>query len=95
MAPDRFQISFDSVTVAFTGRVTCVPELNRVIAILEAHRELLPEEPTPLSEPEAVSPNCTVVLRQEGKAYPRTCKACGLGPCRYFDKHENRIGGGQ
>lgn len=26
---------------------------------------------------------CNTVLRQQGKSYPRTCKGCGLGPCKY------------
>lgn len=25
---------------------------------------------------------CNEVLREQGKAYPRTCAVCGLGPCR-------------
>jgi len=27
--------------------------------------------------------NCSNHLRLAGKAYPRTCQVCGLGPCRY------------
>lgn len=27
-------------------------------------------------------PNCNNILRGLGKAYPRTCKVCGLGPCQ-------------
>ena len=30
--------------------------------------------------------NCTHVLRREGKAYPRTCARCGLGPCPFYAK---------
>lgn len=26
---------------------------------------------------------CNEVLRMAGKVYPRTCKACGLGPCKW------------
>lgn len=26
--------------------------------------------------------DCTNELREQGKAYPRTCKRCGLGPCQ-------------
>jgi hypothetical protein len=26
--------------------------------------------------------NCTKKLQAAGKAYPRTCPECGLGPCR-------------
>lgn len=25
---------------------------------------------------------CSEVLREQGKAYPRTCQGCGLGPCK-------------
>lgn len=27
--------------------------------------------------------NCSEHLREQGLPYPRTCAACGLGPCRY------------
>lgn len=26
---------------------------------------------------------CAQALKAEGKAYPRTCSDCGLGPCKY------------
>ena len=29
---------------------------------------------------------CQEVLRKAGKAYPRTCQVCGLGPCRYTNR---------
>lgn len=29
---------------------------------------------------------CQQQMRNEGKAYPRTCYVCGLGPCRFFLK---------
>lgn len=28
--------------------------------------------------------NCSQWLANAGKSYPRTCKVCGLGPCRYI-----------
>ena len=28
--------------------------------------------------------NCTRIMREQGKAYPRTCPRCGLGPCAYI-----------
>ena len=34
--------------------------------------------PQPLQEFEST---CSETLRAQGKAYPRTCKKCGLGPC--------------
>jgi hypothetical protein len=27
---------------------------------------------------------CTEDLRKAGKAYPRTCAECGLGPCKWY-----------
>ena len=27
--------------------------------------------------------SCSQHLAQQGKAYPRTCLECGLGPCKY------------
>lgn len=36
-------------------------------------------EPPPTA---ATFPNCTHVLMKAGKAYPRTCAECGLGPCK-------------
>ena len=39
-------------------------------------------EPTPTPSPSArKQSNASCVLRVAGKAYPRTCKVCGLGPC--------------
>jgi len=32
---------------------------------------------------------CTEDLRRAGKAYPRTCPECGLGPCKKHPKAEN------
>lgn len=29
--------------------------------------------------------NCTYTLAAQGKAYPRTCDRCGLGPCPFQD----------
>ena len=40
-------------------------------------------------DPVPFSAGCTVALRNTGKPYPRTCKACGLGPCKFF-KEEKR-----
>lgn len=33
--------------------------------------------------------NCNRILKEQGKAYPRTCIKCGWGPCR--DKQEETI----
>ena len=37
-------------------------------------------QPAPVQEPVQDS-TCNETLRGQGKAYPRTCKKCGLGPC--------------
>ena len=29
---------------------------------------------------------CAYELRCQGRAYPRTCAECGLGPCKYQNK---------
>lgn len=36
--------------------------------------------------PTKPDPSASCVLRRQGKAYPKTCKVCGLGPCKYPDK---------
>ena len=33
-------------------------------------------------EKDELLPNCTYKLREQGKPYPRTCRECGLGPCK-------------
>lgn len=35
---------------------------------------------------------CSEELRLQGKAYPRTCMVCGLGPCRRGNKFTPEIG---
>lgn len=40
-----------------------------------------PEKPAPVGPV-----NCTHVLRRQGKAYPRTCQRCGLGPCPFYNQ---------
>jgi hypothetical protein len=37
---------------------------------------------TARSDGQEMFPRCTEKLRAAGKAYPRTCAECGLGPCR-------------
>lgn len=34
--------------------------------------------------PVPVSKGCQQALRLAGKAYPRTCAECGLGPCKFY-----------
>jgi hypothetical protein len=40
-------------------------------------------QPVQEGEPDEnpVQSTCSDTLRLQGKAYPRTCKKCGLGPC--------------
>ena len=42
---------------------------------VQATRKALAEQPAPQDS------TCSNALRAQGKAYPRTCKKCGLGPC--------------
>ena len=50
--------------------------VDRAVATLEqAKREALAEQPAQQDSA------CSNALRAQGKAYPRTCKKCGLGPC--------------
>jgi hypothetical protein len=34
--------------------------------------------------------NCQKELRKQGKAYPRTCPECKLGPCKYDSENTKR-----
>jgi hypothetical protein len=43
--------------------------------VITALREALAEQPAQQDS------TCSNALRAQGKAYPRTCKKCGLGPC--------------
>ena len=38
---------------------------------------------TPFPQSALQDTNCTRIMREQGKAYPRTCPRCGLGPCAY------------
>ena len=39
---------------------------------------------TPFPQSALQDTNCTRIMREQGKAYPRTCPRCGLGPCAYI-----------
>ena len=39
---------------------------------------------TPFPQSALQDTNCTLIMREQGKAYPRTCPRCGLGPCAYI-----------
>ena len=47
----------------------------KVEQAITALREALAEQPAQQDS------TCSNALRAQGKAYPRTCKKCGLGPC--------------
>lgn len=49
----------------------------------ERHHGITKKE-TP--RPVDTNSRCTQDLRAAGKAYPRTCAECGLGPCRRYPK---------
>jgi hypothetical protein len=44
-------------------------------------------KPKPRTVAEAIN-DCSVYLHNCGKASPRTCKECGLGPCKFGLKHD-------
>ncbi len=56
--------------------------LETVITIIKSTQDQ-PAEQTNICADRAASSLCNTVLRQQGKSYPRTCKGCGLGPCKY------------
>lgn len=41
----------------------------------------------PAYPPPAPPAQCQRRLREQGKAYPRTCAVCGLGPCQQARRH--------
>lgn len=52
--------------------------IPRIDATLAAAKEVQPQ-----AQEGSDGKGCSNVLRLAGQAYPRTCKACGLGPCRW------------
>lgn len=36
-------------------------------------------------------PQCSTLLREQGQPYPRTCRECGLGPCKRTTKQQNTM----
>lgn len=51
-----------------------IEEINEALATMPHDEANHPGQPRKHS-------NASCVLRVAGKAYPRTCKVCGLGPC--------------
>ena len=49
-------------------------------AMLEVLRAEL-AEPVKVPSPQPPDPRCSKTLREQGKAYPRTCMVHGLSPC--------------
>ena len=67
------------------GNVACVVTPNGTIYLrptIAVIKEAL-AQPVQEGEPDEnpVQSTCSDTLRLQGKAYPRTCKKCGLGPC--------------
>jgi hypothetical protein len=64
-------------TVAHCLKNGCVPKHQALDRMAENARELgLDYEPAPVQDS-----TCSETLRAQGKAYPRTCRKCGKGPC--------------
>ena len=93
---DRVLIGDDDATVATVTAVTFRPEGQQVEVhwmsqgnlcsawLAPTLLRLAPDRPgkLPSLKPVNVGSSATCVLRAEGKAAPRTCPVCGLGPCR-------------
>lgn len=87
--PDKIASSVDEV-VLYTDRMltafkrrfadaTVVPEATGAVTVTG----YLPDLNVKLFEPITESfPNCTNKLQAKGLPYPRTCRECGLGPCK-------------
>lgn len=57
--------------------------MRRNYEIFMAWRQRRLSAPRPMApEVEATRENCMTALYQDNKAAPRTCEACGLGPCK-------------
>ena len=58
--------------------------LTAARAALSAHLLAVPlgDRPEPQKLPASLNA-CSELLRLAGKPYPRTCRECGLGPCKH------------
>jgi predicted RNA-binding Zn-ribbon protein involved in translation (DUF1610 family) len=52
-------------------------DVGAINALRQAIEQAEKQEPVA----QAFESTCSETLRAQGKAYPRTCKKCGLGPC--------------
>ena len=61
---------------------TRLARVQGLVALEVAHEQAITALREALAEQPAQQDNtCSNTLRIQGKAYPRTCKKCGLGPC--------------
>ncbi len=63
-----------------------IPVDDPVCADLMEYDELIAAIDAALQQPvhsTAIASDCTRIMREQGKSYPRTCPKCGLGPCAY------------
>jgi hypothetical protein len=73
----------DSQSYPSKGTIMKRP-LEQDYASLVAYTRALEQFCDALAQPEqepVQDSTCNETLRGQGKAYPRTCKKCGLGPC--------------
>jgi hypothetical protein len=78
MTKEALKLALEALEYASTGNRR--PEI--IGPAITAIKEAL-AQPEPEGEPDEnpVQSTCSDTLRLQGKAYPRTCKKCGLGPC--------------
>jgi len=55
-------------------------DIQRLSALVRAQQITIDKLEQALAAPVQDS-TCSETLRAQGKAYPRTCRKCGLGPC--------------
>ena len=54
-----------------------------VVNAMNDLRKVLAKNANAAPEQEPVATDCTRIMREQGKPYPRTCPRCGFGPCVY------------
>jgi hypothetical protein len=61
---------------------TRLARVQGLVALEVAHEKAIAALKERLAQPAPVQDStCNETLRAQGKAYPRTCRKCGLGPC--------------
>lgn len=74
MTKDDLQKVRDAFTLLIPKIIPTGTPIPKAIAILDAALAAPEQEPT----------DCTRIMREQGKPYPRTCPRCKLGPCSYL-----------